>query len=266
MNEEIANSTATVNPYILGLYLIFDRLKWDLSAESWKSRKKLRSLKDKYSNQKAVILCNGPSLLKSDLGLLDNVFTFGLNKINLMFDKNRFRPSCIVANNLLVIEQNADFYNDTDIPLFIDSKGKKFVTPRKNVTYIHTSSPRLKFARDCSISIYQGFTVTFVALQLAYHMGFNDVALIGCDHNFATKGPANKSVTSGETDPNHFDPNYFAGGVKWQLPDLFQSEVSYHLANSVYEASGRKIWNATAGGQLEIFPRIELSDFINKKS
>lgn len=36
--------------------------------------------------------------------LLDGVFTFDLNKINLLFDKYSFRTSSIVAVNLLVIE------------------------------------------------------------------------------------------------------------------------------------------------------------------
>jgi hypothetical protein len=99
-------------------------------------------------------------------------------------------------------------------------------------------------------------------MQLAFHMGFKDVALIGCDHNFATKGAANKTVISGEKDDNHFDKNYFAGGVKWQLPDLFQSEINYTIAKDMYESTGRRIVNCTEGGNLEIFPKTQLSEFI----
>ena len=36
---------------------------------------------------------------------------------------------------------------------------------------------------------------------------------------------ANKTVIAGKEDANHFDPNYFAGAVKWQLPDIAQSEL-----------------------------------------
>jgi hypothetical protein len=112
------------------------------------------------------------------------------------------------------------------------------------------------------MSVYQGHTVTFVAMQLAIHMGFREVALVGCDHNFATKGATNQLVTSGDTDPNHFDPHYFADGVKWELPDLVQSEVSYLLAGQVVEALGGRIVNCTEGGKLEIFPRMSLSEFL----
>lgn len=253
----------TVNPYRYGAFEIWNRFKWDLNPESWRSRKRLKAYKDKYTGKKAVIVCNGPSLLKTDLSLLEGIFTFGLNKINLLFDKSNFRPSCIVAVNPFVIEQNSNFYNQTDIPLFLDSCAVKSVCNRFNTTFLHSSSQN-KFARDCSISIFQGFTVTFVAMQLAFHMGFASVALIGCDHNFAVKGPANMTVVSGEKDESHFDPNYFAGGVKWQLPDLVMSEMSYYLAKNQFEAYDRNIINCTEGGQLEVFEKSDLKTWCLK--
>jgi hypothetical protein len=196
--------------------------------------------------------------------LLAGVFTFGLNKINLLFDKHAFRPSCIVAVNPFVIEQNQAFYNQTEIPLFIDSRGKKIIRPRENVIFLH-SAGQFKFAQDCSMSIYQGYTVTFVAMQLAFHMGFTRVALVGCDHRFSTAGPANQAVIAGARDANHFDPNYFAGGVQWNLPDLEQSERAYALARDTFAGGGRMIVNATAGGKLEVFARMRLEDFIAER-
>ncbi|NJL36349.1 MAG: DUF115 domain-containing protein [Leptolyngbyaceae cyanobacterium RM2_2_4] len=251
----------TINPYRHAVHELWNRIRWDLQPDSWRSRQKLKALKNRYLGQKAVILCNGPSLLKSDLSLLKEIYTFGLNKINLLFQYSEFRPSCIVAVNPFVIEQNAEFYRHTKIPLFLDSKAVKWVRSRSNTTYLHSAN-QFKFPNDCSISIFQGATVTFVALQIAYHLGFEQVALIGCDHNFVTEGAANQTVTSGEKDPNHFDPNYFAGGVKWQLPDLFRSEVSYRLAQESFLANGRAIFNATEGGHLELFPRLTLAEFL----
>ena len=261
--NEFLKQRPTINPYRYGAFLILDRLKWDLNPESWRSRKIIKSWQNKYAGQKAVILCNGPSLLKTDFSLLEGVFTFGLNKINLLFDKSDFRPSCIVAVNPFVIEQNAEFYNQTDIPLFLSRVGTKLIQSRENVAFMHSTS-QTKFAQDCSFSVYEGATVTFVAMQLAFHMGFKDVALIGCDHNFATKGMANQTVVSGEKDDNHFDPRYFSGGVKWHLPDLPRSEFSYSLAGDIYNSYGRRLVNATEGGKLELLPRISLINFLNR--
>jgi hypothetical protein len=260
-------ASPVINPYLAGAGLIARRLWWDLHPEAFRSRRRLRSDKDAYRGRKAVILCNGPSLLKTDFGLLaaSGVFTFGLNKINLIFDKADYRPDAIVAVNPYVLQQNRDFYNETDIPLYVDSCALRIVDRRENVTFLHSTSIR-RFARDCSMSINQGFTVTFVALQLAYHLGFTEVALIGCDHDFAQKGPANKLVRAGARDDSHFDPNYFAPGMPWQLPDLVQSELGYLLAREAYETSGRAVVNCTAGGKLEIFARQGLADFLAAES
>ena len=54
--------------------------------------------------------------------------------------------------------------------------------------------------------------MTYVALQVAFYLGFEQVILIGVDHNFATKGKPNTTVVSQGDDPNHFNPAYFGKG------------------------------------------------------
>ncbi len=86
---------------------------------------------------------------------------------------------------------------------------------------------------------------------------FRKLILIGVDHNFVTQGPANQAVVSKGDDPNHFSPNYFGAGFKWQLPDLDGSERAYRLARDAYEKSGRQVLDATVGGNLTIFPKVQ---------
>lgn len=248
-------------PYLVAAELLWKRLRWDLRAEAWRSRRALREWKDRFRGGKAVILCNGPSLLKTDFSTLDSVFTFGLNKINLLFDKTPFRPSAVVAVNPFVIEQNLEFYKSTEIPLFIDSGGYAALGSRPNLCYVHSTGVH-RFARDCSWSVFQGHTVTYVALQLAFHCGFEKVAVIGCDHNFSAEGPANAVAVAGDRDNDHFDPNYFSGGVPWQLPDLVESEIAYMRAARAYRDASRLLVNATEGGRLEVFPRMPLDEFL----
>ena len=253
--------TSTLNPYRQAFSKVRRRLLWDLKKQSRVSRKHLRSVLGKYENQKAVIVCNGPSLLKTDFSLLNGIFCFGLNKINLLFDKTDWRPSAIVSVNRHVIEQNRDFFCETDIPLYLSRFAVSEIAARPKVCFLDTTAGTGVFARDCSMTMAEGFTVTYAAMQLAFHMGFSKVALIGCDHNFATRGPANKAVKAEETDPNHFDPKYFADGVTWQLPDLVQSELHYQIALEKYLESERHIFNCTEGGKLEIYPRMTLEQF-----
>ncbi|AOS44550.1 hypothetical protein Verru16b_01613 [Lacunisphaera limnophila] len=250
-----------MNPYRFAWAVAKDRLRWDLSRESWRSRSRLRALKNTQSGRKAVIVCNGPSLLKSDLSLLAGVYTFGLNKINLLFEQSDFRPSCVVSVNPHVITQNAAFYAGTELPLFLDSQARYLIPARPNVTFVH-SSLEARVVADVSVSLNQGYTVTCVAMQLALHLGFDSVALIGCDHNFATKGPANAEVRADGADRSHFDPRYFSGGQKWNLPDLAASEYYYSQAATLYGRLGRKLWNCTEGGALELLPRCRLENFV----
>jgi hypothetical protein len=99
--------------------------------------------------------------------------------------------------------------------------------------------------------------VTYVALQLAYHMGFEQVILVGVDHSFITQGSAHQEVTSQGDDPNHFSPRYFGKGFRWQLPDLETSERAYRMAHQAYRAAGRQVLDATVGGQLQVFPKVD---------
>ncbi len=260
--DVLRTDPATINPYRIAWQMVRDRLRWDLRPESRSARRKLRGWLNQHSGKRAVILCNGPSLTKSDLGLLENTFTFGLNKINQLYDSSPFRPSCIVAVNKFVIEQNRDFYLETNTPLFLDRTARGLgIGDADYIHFLHSSNQR-KFARDCSMSIFQGYTVTYVALQLAFHMGFRSVALIGADHCFSSRGKPNETVVAGAEDPNHFDPRYFSGGVEWQLPDLAESELSYIMARDVFAAFGGRVVNATEGGYLEVFERQSLAAFV----
>lgn len=252
----------TLNPYRYMAGALRDRLTWDMRPVSWRSRNKIKQWRNTHVGEKCVIMCNGPSLLKSDLSLLENVFTFGLNKINLAFEKMSKPPSVIVAVNQHVLDQNQEFYNQTDIPLFLDSYAARtnLVKERDNLHFLHSFG--WGFAEDVSISVNQGHTVTYVAMQLAFHMGFKQVALIGADHYFNAKGYANEAQAADKVDVNHFDPNYFANGVIWQLPDIPASELYYTTARDRFQQHGRKIWNCTEGGHLEIFERTSLQKFL----
>ena len=236
----------TVNPYRHALGLVASRLAWDLNYRSWESRARIRLWRNRFPGGRAVIVCNGPSLKRVDLQSLSGLFTFGLNKINLLFDRTPWRPSCIVAVNTFVIQQNQEFYNSTDIPLFLGSTNCRDVSFKRNTIFLHpTCHPRL--AEDCSMSLNIGATVTSVALQLAFHMGFRHIGIVGCDHSFAAKGVANSVVTANEVDQSHFDSRYFSGGVSWQLPDLAGSEFAYSMAQEMFKAGGGSIANCTAG-------------------
>jgi hypothetical protein len=255
-----------LNPYRIGLSILVRRLLWDLSPTLWGQRRRIEALRNKYRGKRAVILCNGPSLNDIDLSSIGNIFTFGLNKINLLFQKTDFRPSCIVAVNPFVINQNSEFFTSTDIPLFLDRYASKYGIAKRKDVYLLDSCDFPYFARDCSMSVFQGFTVTYIALQLAYHMGFDRVALVGCDHDYPNEGIPNAVTYNESEDKAHFCRDYFSTEEPWQLPDLRASEHYYDMARRCYEFDGRSVVNASTKTRLAIFPRQTLSEFINDDS
>lgn len=259
---------------------------WDVSRAAWyglnravqwpaatfhpwrrESLRRLAALKDVHRGQRCFVIGNGPSLNRTDLTRLRSEFTFGTNRIYLLFSTLGFTTSYYLSVNSLVIEQCAQEILSLPIPRFLSWRSRDLIRPalppgsrlpRENPPiFLHTTYSGPKFAHDARHRLWEGATVTYVALQLAFHMGFEQVILIGVDHNFETKGPPNTTVVSQGDDPNHFHAGYFGKGFRWQLPDLETSERAYRMARQAFNQSGRQILDATVGGRLQVFPKVD---------
>ena len=117
-----------------------------------------------------------------------------------------------------------------------------------------------KFSVDASQRVYSGQSVTTINLQLAYYFGFTEVVLIGMDFSYTIPDDAQiegNHITSMGDDPNHFHPDYFGKGKVWKDPKLDRVLANYQLAKLMFEADDRRIINATVGGKLDLFDRVE---------
>lgn len=226
------------------------------------SRRRINAYKDAFVGERCFILGNGPSLRKTDLSLLAKEYTFGLNRVYLLFDEIGFSTSFYVSVNRLVIAQSNVDIKALPIPKFIGWNSRDYVSSDNYVMYVR-SLQQPGFYCDVTQGIWEGATVTYVAMQLAYFMGFSRVILIGVDHSFATKGNPHQEVVSKGEDPNHFHPEYFGKGFRWNLPDLETSEQAYFIAKESYESDGREIIDATIGGKLQIFPKVDYSSLFD---
>lgn len=223
-----------------------------------KNKERLSAWRDRFNGERCFIVGNGPSLKKTDISKLKNEFTFGMNRIYLAFSEYDFKTSCLVSVNDLVLEQCREDMQALDIPKFVSWRARNFFESGPKLMFLDTDyTPPADFNGDATGRLFEGFTVTYVCLQLAYFMGFSKAILIGVDHNFVTQGPANAVVTSEGDDPNHFAANYFGKGFRWQLPDLQGSEMSYRMAKEAYETNGRQVLDATIDGKLAIFPKVQ---------
>lgn len=219
----------------------------------------LAALKDRHRGKPMLVVGNGPSLNQTPLDDFAHVPSIGMNKIDLIYPRTTWRPELVVCMNNLVAKQNQDVFASGDIPTFVAWKARWYLRPenRKKLNFFDTT-----LSNAFSTNPVQGFgssaTVTYIALQMAYWMGADPVIIFGVDHSFKYTGPELSYQKREGPDTNHFDPNYFKAGTYWGTPDLDQAEIDYTLARHAFEADGRKVYDATVGGQLEVFEKIGL--------
>lgn len=237
-------------------------LAWRFSALAKANGERLRSFRNIHQGGRCFIIANGPSLAQTDLGLLKDEITFGMNRIYLNFDSMGYPTRYYLAINELVLDQFAPEIAPLNMPKFLNWNSRDRLDREDDGTHYL----RLKlglydtFVSDITEPLCSGGTVTFAALQVAFYMGFQEVVLVGLDHRFAATGAPNEvQVRVEANDKNHFHPNYFPAGSRWQLPDLRRSELAYALARLAYEADGRVILDATVDGACTVFEKADLS-------
>lgn len=212
----------------------------------------VKKYKDFHRGKRCFIIGNGPSLRISDLECLyrNHEISFAANQIYKIFDRIKWRPDYYCCVDNLVINQ---CINDIEA---IECKDKFLLDyfnysynleKKQSIQYIHikgmeyeTESP--KFSDDISKEIYMGYTVTYAMLQIACYMGFKEIYLIGVDHSDPEK---------------HFIENYYEKDMKI-YPFIYGNRalLAYKTARKYCNEEGIKIFNATRGGKLEIFDRV----------
>lgn len=222
--------------------------------------------RQRYSGRRCFIVGNGPSLNETNLELLKNEHTFGTNLIFRMTERNGFRPTFYVIEDSHVASDHLERIRDYDVDRkFIPSQYSPFYAAAPGALFYPLDVRDLRagrhgFSLDCADRVCSGGSVTYVCLQLAAYMGFSEVYLIGVD--FRYRKPAGVKVrgdtwTSTGPDPNHFSPDYFGPGRKWHDPRLDRAAASFRLARRRFDELGCTVKNATAGGRLEIFERVD---------
>jgi len=236
--------------------------------------RRIAEYKNRHEGQKVFILGNGPSLNRCDLKLLKNEITFGVNSIFLNHENMGFHPTYYVVEDVFVAEDRAKEINAYKGPIKFFGNYLKYCisdsedTRWLNVRFRYDDYPDFPyFSTNAARMVWVGGTVSYICLQLAYYMGFSEIYLVGFDHSYTIPTDADMigtEIKSKSDDPNHFNPDYFGNGYRWHDPRVDRMEMAYAKAKEVFEQNGRKIYNATDGGKLEVFPRVEYSEI--KKS
>jgi hypothetical protein len=243
-------------------------LPWVCAAAGWPLRtneKRLRSLRHRETGKRIFILGGGPSLNRTDVDRLCNEVTIASNAIFLLFERKAFRPTYFtIEDSLMAQDRGREAAAKVNSWKIFPEDMRRFIPADERTCYVnfirhYEGFPR--FSDDFVRRVYWGGTVTFLNMQLAWFLGAARIYLIGFDHYYAPPRPNDRVqgsvITSAAEDVNHFDPRYFGPGYRWHDPQVERMEAAYRVAREFFAARGIPVFNATAGGRLEVFPRVD---------
>lgn len=247
--------------------------RWSNGPAGMRNRQELSRLRNCHSGRRCFIIGNGPSLKKMDLRPLADEVTIGCNGLFLLFDSMGFVPTYYTVEDPLVASDRARELRAVGgtVKIFPHDLAASLL-PMPHALWVNfrrdIDADVPDFSGDIVERAFWGGTVTYFNLQLAVHFGCSPIYLIGVDHSYSVSMPVEKNGsvwTSQADDVNHFDPNYFGKGYRWHDPNVQRMERAYESAKRYAEANRLEIINATVGGRLEVFPRVDFSTLIGGK-
>lgn len=225
----------------------------------------------KFSNivqgGRCFIIGNGPSLLVNDLDVLhkNNEVCFGVNYITNIFNKTDWRPNYYYVSDAARL-QDADVLNQMKATKFIAIGFARKELFHESTYYYEqdTTVFNYDFPYKASFSntiehLYCGGTVIYIALQATVSMGYKEIYLLGLDNTFNTEVCHDGTIIRNNV------TDYFCEKNKTLLPGSAAAftaplDIFYKCAREYAEANGIKIYNATRGGALEVFERVNFDD------
>lgn len=255
----------------------------DIYAEYLKLRPgnpKIEALKGKYQGEKIFLIGNGPSLTINDLERIqkNGYKTFACNFINKLFNRTDWRPDFYCCQEDSATALNKDFIINSPIKVKIIKEilrkeiWEKFIDLPDDIILFTSQGSRFVFSEDVSRIVYDGHTVMFTMLEFAIYMGFKEIYLIGVDNTMAPlpstdnfnnlkshfyeediKENEERSsiMRTANIDPN--DWNWYSS----------RTNAHYGIARNFAESRGVNIFNATRGGKLEVFDRVDIDTLLS---
>lgn len=247
LNEKGVDSERIIN-----LYDISDREESYYNAE-------VEQYRNIHKGENCFIIGHGPSLRAGDLDILakNQVITFSMNWTFKLFDKTEWRPDYYVAMDRRMMDSYSYFKweESTKRKCFIADMSEEFWRKNRcenNVKYhsIRNMNKRnVKFSEDISKKVYYGATAAYDCLQIAAYMGFKKIYLLGMDLASCKQGGKSAVQYS----------NFFEMDSHGKKSQMWVDKIlcAYTAAKEYADVHDIQIYNATRGGYLEIFERVD---------
>lgn len=222
-------------------------------------KKELLKYKDIHKGKRCFIVATGPSLKVEDLNKLyqNGDICISMNRIFNIFDRTKWRPDYYMICDTEMIEDLSEEIAELKLQnKFVATEPKSYWENNKAESSIPYklllrgyANKKPVFSSNFENGLGHGTTVTYCCIQMAVYMGFSEIYLLGVDFNYTT---------------NVYDvQNHFEGCDTPQnqirLNAIYPERTlhAYKVANKYCMDHGIKIYNATRGGKLEVFERVE---------
>ena len=254
-------------PYLLTMFGMLFRKQNLILSPKYKNLKKLENI---HYGKRLFIVCTGPSLTIDDLEKLKGEICFSMNSIVQIFNQTNWRPLYYMLNNSKDIIEHVEIaLSNSDLKnIFCMKYVQKRLSVQQNATFFnypiinkakefkdseHINPRNYRFSGDLYKGISGGATTANAIFQIAVYMGFKKIYLLGCD------------LYAGHQ--LHFGPNIYSEKFPQETIDKVKRKILFgsQAAKEYTDAHGIKIYNATRGGDLEVFERVDLDEVLAKK-
>jgi hypothetical protein len=238
--------------------------KFPLSKNAFK----LNRFNNKHLDRRCFIIGNGPSLNAEDLDKLKSEITFAFNRIYYLFDQTDWRPTYYCSEDEKTILKSLKEINNLKLEnkFFPVNYPWDYKIKFKNANYyifkFGNSNVEPVFSEDIVKGIYWGNTVAYTAIQLAVYMGIKEIYLLGVDHNFSKMVNDKGEVVIDDTVKDYFTEKYNMDKEDLYIPNVEISTRAFTAAKKYADKNNIKIFNATRGGKLEVFERVDFDKII----
>lgn len=254
-------------------------------------RARFDAIKGKFKGERCFCVGNGPSLANTPLELLKDEYTFGLNRIAKIYPTTSWRPTFYVNVTRGVIgdsewgESAREAIKNTPsflcvdfLPALLEKVAGDVPTilvphdvyPLRVTCRQEQTSPDVSvWSDDIFERVSKDGSSMLAVMQIAAYMGFDTIVLIGCDLGWRAFD-WEKNI-----DPNHFCEDYWGwqkiGGRKIEMTETVASncnydvQISHLIAKHACDSLGIKVYNATVGGGLETYPRVDFVETVKRK-
>ncbi|HGF8240297.1 TPA: 6-hydroxymethylpterin diphosphokinase MptE-like protein [Enterococcus faecium] len=219
---------------------------------------KIREVRNSQKGKRCFIVGSGPSLTIEQLNAIKDEDSFGANRIYKMFEKTEWRPKYYVIQDKY--DSTRGVYEKLEVEnLFIsDFYWKEHGMSNPNAICYHIKrtlkqTKNLPFSEDCASFIQAAATVTFTMIQLACYMGYSEIYLIGMDHIYANVTNDKGIIIQKNKVKSHVFEEENPTEV---VANIAYMEDAYRTARQYCETHNIKIYNATLGGALDVFERV----------